>query len=229
MSARHVVLGLLLQGPAYPYQLADRLQQRMGPAWRINSGYLSQTFKRIEREGLVEPVDSVAERRSNRHIVAITASGEQEYDRWWEETTSAAGLSRRSFLAKITLAGPERLKDAPKQIKAYEEDRTARLKELLHAREKSIDEEGPRMRADQVLLRLNLTAEIIQLEGELELARHAGEMVSRLLNREAMWPSRQERDEALDKRQGAREELFGRIAASHLRSISSEPEPGSEG
>jgi hypothetical protein len=84
------------------------------------------------------------------------------------------------------------------------------------------------MRADQVLLRLNLTAEIIQVEGELELARHAYEMVSRLLNREAIWPSGQERDDSLDRRRGAREELFGRIAAGHLRSTSSEQEPGSD-
>ncbi|MFI4985401.1 MAG: PadR family transcriptional regulator [Solirubrobacterales bacterium] len=228
MSAKHVLLGLLLQGPAYPYQLADRLEQRMGPAWAINSGHLYQTTKRIEREGLTAPVECVAERPRNRHIVAITASGEEEFERWWEEPTSEARLSRRSLLAKITFAGPERLKDAPKQIEAYELDRTARLKELLRARE-AINLGGPKVRADQVLLGLNLTAEIIQLEGELEFARHAYGMVSWLLNREAIWPSGQERDAALDKRQGAREELFGRIAASHLRSVSSEQEPGNDG
>jgi len=228
MSAKHTLLGLLLQGPAYPYQLADRLQQLMGPAWRINSGHLYQTINRIEEEGLVEPVDAHRRASRNRHVVAITASGEEEFERWWEEPTDKAQPSRRTLLAKITLAGPERLKDALTQIEAYELKHAARLKEFLRARE-AISLGGPKVRADQVLLGLNLTAEIIQLEGELEFARHAYGMVSWLLNREAIWRSGQERAAASDTRKGAREELFGRIAASHLRSVPSKRERGSDG
>ena len=35
MSSKHALLGLLLDRPAYPYQLADRMQQRLGPSWKV--------------------------------------------------------------------------------------------------------------------------------------------------------------------------------------------------
>ena len=45
MSAKHAVLGWLAHRPAYPYELADRLQERLGPTWAINSGQLSQLIR----------------------------------------------------------------------------------------------------------------------------------------------------------------------------------------
>jgi DNA-binding PadR family transcriptional regulator len=222
MSAKHALLGLMLHRPAYPYDLAERLQGRLGPAWAINSGQLYQTIDRLRRDGLIERVGGKAEDRDDRHVYAITESGVEEFERWFEGTTSGARLSRRPLLVKITLAGPERLKDTLEQIDAYELDCAARLKELARTQE-AITVEGPKVRADHVLLRVALSADIFQLEGELQWARHAHEMVSWLLNREAIWPSAHERsgaltDEAPD-RQGAREELFGRMAARHLRSM----------
>jgi DNA-binding PadR family transcriptional regulator len=227
MSAKHALLGLLLHRSAYPYELADRLQGRLGPAWAINSGQLYQTIKRLEEDGLIERVDSPAQGREHRHVYTLTASGEEEFERWWEEPTSGERLSRRPLLVKITLAGPERLKDSLKQIEAYERDRAARLKELSRVRE-AVPVQGAQVRADHVLLRLNLSADIFQLEGELQWARHAYEMVSWLLSRQAIWPSAHERSGALSaearERQGARDELFGRMAARHLRSASARQE-----
>jgi DNA-binding PadR family transcriptional regulator len=232
MSAKHALLGLLLHRSAYPYELADRLQGRLGPAWAINSGQLYQTIRRLESDGLIERVDSAAEGRDDRHVYAITESGEGEFERWWEDTTSGARLSRRPLLVKITLAGPERLEDSLKQIEAYELDRAAHLKELSRARD-AIPVEGAQVRADHVLLRLNLSADVFQLQGELQWARHAYEMVSWLLKREAIWPSAHERSGVLSAeardRQGARDELFGRMAARHLRSTSAQQEQDRDG
>jgi DNA-binding PadR family transcriptional regulator len=229
MSAKHALLGLLLDRSAYPYELADRLQGRLGPAWAINSGQLYQTIKKLEDDGLIERVESAGEPRDDRHVYAITESGEQEFGRWWGETASSARLSRRPLLVKITLAGPERLKDSLKQIEAYELDRAARLKELSRVRE-AIPVHGVQLRADHVLLRLNLSADIFQLEGELKWARHAYEMVSWLLNRDALWPSAHGRSglQSADA-QGARDELFSRMAARRLRSTHSEQEQDGAG
>jgi DNA-binding PadR family transcriptional regulator len=235
MSAKHALLGLLAQRSAYPYELADRLQRRLGPAWAINSGQLYQTISRMEKDGLIKRVSGTVDGREDRHVFAITDSGEEEFERWFEDTTTGARLSRRPLLVKITLAGPERLKDALRQIEAYELDRATRLKELSRARDSITAVEGPNVREDQVLLRLNLSMDIYQLEGELRWARHAYEMVSWLGSRgsEAAWPPGNEHqggspDEALDDRRGAREELFGRMSARHLRSPSSQEEHGRE-
>jgi PadR family transcriptional regulator, regulatory protein AphA len=222
MSARHALLGLLLDRPAYPYELANRLRERLGPTWAINSGQLYQTIRQLQQEQLIEHVDGPVAGRDDRQIFAITDSGVEEFGRWFEDITSGARLSRRPLLVKITLAGPERLKDALKQIDAYELDCAERLKELSQMKDERMPGEGAHVRADHVLLRLNLSADIFQLEGELQWARHAHEMISWLMSREAIWPSMPERSgapaEQARDRQDAREELFGRMAARHLGS-----------
>lgn len=216
MSAKHALLGLLVHQPAYPYQLADRLQSRLGPAWAVNSGQLYQTIDRMERDGLIERVEGDAESREDRHVFAITDSGVEEFERWLESSSGGIRLTRRPLLVKLTLAGPDRMADALTQIDAYELDCAARLKELSRLRE-ATPAEGLRVRADQVLLRLNLSADIFQLEAELRWARHAREMISWLLTREAIWPSAKERhgEAPTHAREGlqARRELFGKMAA----------------
>lgn len=220
MAAKHALLGLLLDRPAYPYQLADRLQQRLGPAWQINSGHLSQTIKQMAQDGLIERVDSGVERdddsrkKKHRHVYVITPRGVDEFERWFGDTTMLIPLSREPLLVKITFAGPDRLKGMLEQIEANERNCASRLSELTRARDQSAIE-GPRIRADQVLLRLSLDFDIIQLEGGLRWLRHAREMISSLLTREAIWPSTQER--SIDQ---AREGLFGRMAARHLQATS---------
>jgi DNA-binding PadR family transcriptional regulator len=229
MSAKHALLGLLLHRSAYPYELADRLRARLGPAWAINSGQLYQTIHLLERDGLIEQVDGSAEGREDRHIFAITESGADEFERWFEGTTKGARLARRPLLIKISLAGPDRLRNALEHIDAYELACAEHLRELSR-RHEAVPVEGDRVRADHVLLRLGLSADIFQLEGELRWARHAHEMVSWLLDREAIWPSSSQRsdtstqDTAIGR--GARQELFSRMAARHLRSL---PEPRGPG
>ncbi|HEV7161930.1 MAG TPA: PadR family transcriptional regulator [Solirubrobacteraceae bacterium] len=218
MSAKHALLGLLLQRSAYPYELADRLQARLGPAWEINSGQVYQTVRRLEQDGLIEQVDRAATVREDRHVFSITQRGVQEFERWFLSATSGARLSRRPLLVKITLAGPERLRDTLAHIHAYELDCAERLKELSRWRE-TLPVEALTVRADHVMLRLGLSADIFQLDAELRWARHAHEVVSWLLERDPVWPSARERadgarDESRDRRD-AQEALFGRMAARH--------------
>lgn len=213
MSAKHALLGLLLDRPAYPYELADRMLQRLGPAWAVNSGQLYQTIKRLEADGLIERVDRTGGARDDRHVFSITDDGVAEFTRWFDETAVHVRLSRRPLLVQITFAGPERLKDALAKIDAYEFECVGQLNELSRARE-GITADGPLVRADHLLLRLNLAADITQLEGELKWARHAREMVSWLLARDAVWPSTRESSDEARERRRARSELFGRMAGS---------------
>jgi DNA-binding PadR family transcriptional regulator len=222
VSAKHALLGLLIHRPAYRYQLGERLRDRLGPAWEINSGQLYQTIKRMQDEGLIECINDALEDQDERHVYAITASGVEEFDRWFEETSGGARLLRRPLLVKIALAGPERQKDALKQIDAYERDCAARVKELSRKRDEIPEAPavGARVRADHVFLRLGLSGDIAHFKSELGWAKHAHEMVSWLLTEDAIWPSEHGRSgaskEARD-RQHARDELFGRIAARALK------------
>ena len=95
MSAKHVLLGFLLQRSSYPYELGDRLVQRLGPGWKVNSGQLSQELKRMEQDGLIEPLDPRARGPKERHVFKATASGAEEFERWFAEETKVTSLSRR--------------------------------------------------------------------------------------------------------------------------------------
>jgi len=85
MSAKHALLGLLLDRPAYRYQLGERLQQRLGPGWAINSGHLYQTVERMERDGLIERIGGAERARRARHVSPLPRRGPR---------SSSAGLRR---------------------------------------------------------------------------------------------------------------------------------------
>lgn len=227
LSAKHALLGLLLHRPAYRYQLGNRLQGLLGPAWRINSGQLYRTITRLEQDGLIERMGNIAEdpEDHDRHVFAITADGAREFERWFDEGAGEARLLRRPLLVKITLAGPERLEGALAQIDAYERACTARVKEMMREQQE-IPVAGSRVLADDELLRFSLSGDISYLEGELRWARYMHERVSWLKSQDVIWPSirgRREPAGSAHDRQSAREGLFGRIAGRGERG-----EPGRE-
>ncbi|MGH2912546.1 MAG: PadR family transcriptional regulator [Solirubrobacteraceae bacterium] len=209
MSAKHALLGLLLERPAYPYQLADRLAQRLGPAWKVNSGQLYQTVKALEKDKLIERIPDVSADQSDRHVFKVTAEGVLEFERFFSQGPEAIRLSRRPLLVKLTFAGQRHIEEATAKVDAYERECAQRLTEIARLREE-LSGDGPLLRADQLLLRLNLSADVFQLEGELRWARHAREMLSWLVERDAIWPS--EHEDFDSEKQGARRALFGRMA-----------------
>ncbi len=103
MSAKHALLGLLLHKPAYRYQLGDRLQKRLGPAWKINSGQLYQTIRRMQTDGLIERIDSAADDQDDRHVFAITMAGAEEFERWFEESTAGLGCCAGRCWSRLRL------------------------------------------------------------------------------------------------------------------------------
>ena len=195
MSAKHVLLGLLLDKPAYPYQLGDHLQERLGPAWQINSGQLYQTIKWLSKEGLIERVDGSVGGRDDRHVFAITEPGVEEFERWRSEPTQGTRSLRRPVLVKLMFAGPEHREETLEEIDVYERTCTARVKQLVRERKK-IPPEGPRVRADHVILKLALDVEVDHYEAELGWCRDARTRLTSLFEQDVIWPSRRPRGPA---------------------------------
>jgi DNA-binding PadR family transcriptional regulator len=218
MSTKHALLGLLLEGPAYPYQLADRLKARLGPGWNVNSGQVYKTIGDMEGEELIELVSGETEGRDERRrVYSITDVGVSEFERWLEARAGKVKLHRRPLLVKITLAGPERLGERLGEIDLYERECMARLQEFLDVRDHIPHEQTP-VRADHMLLRVNLGADISVLESELQWARNAREMICWLVaQKKAIWPSRTGTDSAVPRKtrdgQSVRSELFDKMAA----------------
>jgi PadR family transcriptional regulator, regulatory protein AphA len=221
MSAKHAVLGLVADKPAYPYEVGERLQWRLGPGWLINSGQLYQTIKRLTREGLIKRVDGSVGGRDDRHVFGITERGLEEFERWRNAPTDGARPLRRPVLVKLMFAGPEYRTQTLEDIDAYERACTERLKQLVREQEE-IPPEGSRVRADHVVLRLALNAEVVHWESELGWSREARETFKWLYDQDdVIWPSPTRRlsrqAETTPNSQDARDELFGRIA-KHSRS-----------
>lgn len=228
MSARHALLGLLLERPAYPYDLGNRLERLLGPTWAINPGQLSHTLKAMRRDGLILPLDDAPKDRKGRKLDSITDLGIEELERWrLTDSPDGAPLPRRPLLVKLALAGPEQLRECLELIKTSELEYAERLKEI--ARRHDEVPAGPEVRRDQVLLRLSLRGDMFRLEGELAWARYAHEVVSWLLTREAIWPGPREPEGAMSMRdrRDVRERVFARMAARHLQ-IARDREAGAE-
>jgi DNA-binding PadR family transcriptional regulator len=189
MSVKYVLLGLLLDRPGYPYQLADRMQHRLGPGWQLDSGQLYQAVKGLERDELIERIRNESIRHRERHVFAITKRGVEEFDRWFEQTPDAMRSSGRELRVKITFAGPDRLPQAMTKVEDYRCNCAKLLDEITAMRDALPGPEQEPLRADHVLLSLNLSADIFQLEGEIRWARHAYETLSRLSEQQAHWPS----------------------------------------
>jgi DNA-binding PadR family transcriptional regulator len=214
-----VLLGLLLDHPAYPYQMADRLEQRLGPSWQVDSGQLYKTVKLLERGGLIERVDAAAEKpgtdnRAERHVFSITQRGIEEFERWFDQTRDPVRLPRRPLLAKITFAGPERLARTMSKLDDYERDCAERLSETTCMRDALSNTEDELLRADHLLLRLNLSTDIYSLEVELRWAKDARELLRWLSEQDrALWPNGSTAD---GRKVGAsaRSQLFTRIAGA---------------
>lgn len=212
MSAKHALLGLLLDRPAYPYQMADRMEQRLGPSWRVHSGSLYKTVKTMEEDGLIERVESVPTVRGDRHVYSITDGGVEEFESWFGKRNDGVRLPRRPLLLKITFAGPQRLAQAMERVDEYELEcaellnATAGMQDALPGADEQL------LRADHLLLRLNLSSDIYALEGELRWSQNARDLLSWLSEQKrAVWPN----GGGGDGRQvgaSARSQLFTRIA-----------------
>jgi DNA-binding PadR family transcriptional regulator len=194
VSAKHAVLGLLLERPAYQYELRDRLQQRLGPAWGVNTGQLSRITADLERDELIVPVDTVAGPDPRRRVFEISDKGIEELESWLDEKVEGVKLPRRPLLAKLTLGGRRRLEaDALAKIDAYEKN-CVRVRAELSRLLTEIPPDGPLVRADHLLLRVSVGADVAHVDGELAWARQARQHVSWLLANDALWPSKRRGD-----------------------------------
>ncbi|MEV6109828.1 PadR family transcriptional regulator [Streptomyces sp. NPDC051940] len=82
MSLRHGVLGLLAEGPASGYDLAQRFQEVLGAVWPAKHPQIYAELARLADTGLIE-VDSEGPR--GRKAYRITPAGLAEVRQWLSE------------------------------------------------------------------------------------------------------------------------------------------------
>jgi DNA-binding PadR family transcriptional regulator len=108
MSAKHAVLGLVIERPGYGYQLAQRLDERFGSSGFALSGVYS-ALDQLSRDELVrsagETVAVPGSRAAPRTVYEATEEGVDHFEDWMLDASSTPPL-RDELHMKIALCRP---------------------------------------------------------------------------------------------------------------------------
>jgi DNA-binding PadR family transcriptional regulator len=102
MSVRHALLGLLSEGPKYGHQLRQEFEASTGDVWPLNVGQVYTTLQRLERDGLVESDDAIAE--GPQRDYRITAEGSRELSDWLQTPPDLTSPPRDELVIKVLVA-----------------------------------------------------------------------------------------------------------------------------
>ncbi|MFG1641133.1 PadR family transcriptional regulator [Amycolatopsis sp. NPDC049252] len=111
------LLGLLLERPMHPYEMASTLRERnKDTSFKINPGSLYDTVESLAKHRWIEPVETVREgNRPERTVYAHTELGRQEFVAWLDELVRVPVDEYPKFVAAVAYLGalgPERAADA---------------------------------------------------------------------------------------------------------------------
>jgi DNA-binding PadR family transcriptional regulator len=124
------LLGLLLERPGYGYELAQRLNERMGPSWKLTPSSIYPVLERLEAEQLVRrTVKDMPGRQRQRERVMFhaTDAATEAFEEWLARPARKEPI-RTELLAKIAVARPEDAKRLLESLDEYERECRAFLK-----------------------------------------------------------------------------------------------------
>jgi DNA-binding PadR family transcriptional regulator len=162
------LLGLLLQRPGHGYDLANRLNRRLGAAWQIEAKGLYPMLQQLERAGLASSEEVACNGPTGRRVVYQPTARAQSALTEWMTAGAPAEPMRAELLAKLAVARGE---DVPRLLTAldcYEHECRA----LLSA---SAEEELSRPTHSWATLAITLAraATLTRLRAELEWVAQA--------------------------------------------------------
>jgi DNA-binding PadR family transcriptional regulator len=155
------LLGLLLQRPGHGYDLANRLNRRLGPAWQIEAKSLYPMLQQLERASLVSSKRVAAHGPTGQRLVYFPTKRAADALTEWMATGAPAEPQRGELQAKLAVA---RAEDVPRLLAALEGHERHCLT-LLGA----YSEQLPQARS-WIALAMNLTraATLARLRAELD-------------------------------------------------------------
>jgi len=122
MSLKHAVLALLVERRGYGYELAQRLEQRLGPAWRLNPSAVYPALDQLERAGLAASAARPGgTARSPRMVYAPTTAGTSALEAWLSATDAPPEPVRADLLLRVAFAGHGEHAALVARLSAHEE------------------------------------------------------------------------------------------------------------
>src|SRR5262245_6290312 len=132
MSAKHAVLGLVIERPGYGYQLAQRLDERFGSSGFAPSGVYS-ALDQLSRDELVRSAGELgagpARRAAPRTIYEATEEGIDHFEYWMLDPSPMPRL-RDELHMKIALCRPRNVPRLIEMIEGQELVCLGRLRDL---------------------------------------------------------------------------------------------------
>ncbi|WP_104106144.1 PadR family transcriptional regulator [Nocardioides sp. 616] len=104
MSVSHVLLGILAEGPAHGYDLKQHHDQRFPGVKPLAFGQVYAALAKLEKDGFVEAVETVAQGGPERTAYAVTEAGRAHLERWLAATESAGPYSADDLVRKAVTA-----------------------------------------------------------------------------------------------------------------------------
>ena len=104
MSLGTVLLGVLATGPAHGYDLKRAHDDRFPAARPLAYGQVYATLSRLQRDGLVEAVETRQDAGPERTVYALTDAGREELRRWLDETEQPGPYAADELVRKTITA-----------------------------------------------------------------------------------------------------------------------------
>jgi DNA-binding PadR family transcriptional regulator len=102
VSVRQSLLAILNQGPCYGYQLRTEFDRRTGSTWPINVGQIYNTLDRLERDKLIQRLETDADQQNT--YFEITDAGRAEVAQWLGSPVVRSTANRDELAIKLAVA-----------------------------------------------------------------------------------------------------------------------------
>jgi DNA-binding PadR family transcriptional regulator len=102
VSVRQSLLAILNQGPCYGYQLRTEFDRRTGSTWPINVGQIYNTLDRLERDKLIQRLETDADQQNT--YFEITDAGRTEVANWLGSPVVRSTANRDELAIKLAVA-----------------------------------------------------------------------------------------------------------------------------
>ena len=148
MSTSHSLLGLLVQGERYGYDLKRAIDLEFTPFWRINFAQLYRSLAKMTQQGWIKVRVESGSDGPDRKMYTLTPRGRKVFETWLQEPS----ISRDEFFIKLRLANSVGIAlDQPvaEQRRTLEAERVLRQTALREAR--AIGDTGRIILADAAL------------------------------------------------------------------------------
>jgi DNA-binding PadR family transcriptional regulator len=195
---KYAVLGLLIERRAYGYELANRLQQRLGPGFRAAVGAVYVSLDQLAKEGLIVEAKRVQVGRQVKVYYEATDPGHRRFGEWMAQPPAREPL-RGELYFKLAVARNGDLRALREELERLEQACQDELEEQTRALERDRGEQpGDELRWTEAVRWLAQAAAVERLEGDIRWLRLAinvtasaadGRLVAReLLRRSQLGP-----------------------------------------